>query len=231
MMHEKMPFENRPLSVLDFTGTLLIVGSAPLSPDVFQTARQLAPHMIAADGGANHLEQLGVIPNAIIGDLDSLHSPKIWKSKTKLIQVQEQDSTDFEKCLRLTRAPLTLAIGFTGGRLDHSLAALHALLYFSPRPIVMFDAEQLIFALPLSLRIEGKIGQFFSLFPLISTKIIHSTGLFWPLDGLTLCPGLMIGTSNKVVSNHIKITCENVGTLIIMPKCNLGSIVSALKCQ
>ena len=49
-----------------------------------------------------------------------------------MIQIAEQVTTDFEKALYSTRAPVTVALGMTGKRLDHTLAALDAVSKYAP---------------------------------------------------------------------------------------------------
>ena len=53
----------------------------------------------AADGGANHLVDIGRTPKAIIGDLDSI-DPQVLSTQARLChQLHDQETTDFEKCL------------------------------------------------------------------------------------------------------------------------------------
>ena len=81
-------------------------------------------HLVAADGGADHIATAGLTPEAIIGDFDSLSQPEDWLGRTRLLRIEEQETTDFEKALYSTYAPVTIALGMTGGRFDHTLAAL-----------------------------------------------------------------------------------------------------------
>ena len=96
--------------------------------------------------GANHLlnnaalpaSNVEIIPDLIIGDLDSLLQRPVWESMTNVVRLAEQDTTDFEKCLYSVSAPLFLAFGFTGNRLDHTLAAVHiAAKYIAEKSIIL----------------------------------------------------------------------------------------------
>ena len=78
-------------------------------------SRRVAPVLIAADGGADALHEMRLTPEAVIGDMDSLSDMAAWRGRTRLVHLAEQDSTDFEKCLYATQAPLYVAPGFTGG--------------------------------------------------------------------------------------------------------------------
>jgi len=92
-----------------------------------------------------------VTPDAIIGDMDSIRSD-IDESVTT-VSIAEQNSTDLEKALRSIDAPLLLGIGFLGGRLDHTLAAMHALVAAADRKVILIGAEDVVFAAPLAWRV------------------------------------------------------------------------------
>ena len=47
------------------------------------------------------------------------------------MQIAEQETTDFEKAIYSTRAPVTVALGMTGKRFDHTLAALDAVTRYA----------------------------------------------------------------------------------------------------
>jgi thiamine pyrophosphokinase len=57
--------------------------------------------IICADGGANNAKKIGVIPNYIIGDLDSASKSSIefFKDKSKIIKDNNPDKTDMELAL------------------------------------------------------------------------------------------------------------------------------------
>ena len=58
--------------------------------------------IICADGGANSAKKIGITPDFIIGDFDSVDSGtlKYFKSKSTIIQIKRQNDTDVEKCLK-----------------------------------------------------------------------------------------------------------------------------------
>jgi thiamine pyrophosphokinase len=78
--------------------------------------------IIAADGGANELHSLGIKPDLIVGDLDSVH-PHILNETTHL-KIEEQDHSDFQKAIKYivknNLAP-SIICGINGGYLDHIL--------------------------------------------------------------------------------------------------------------
>jgi thiamine pyrophosphokinase len=109
-------------------GVTLIAGGAVATRDLI-AARRFAPILVAADGGADHVLKRGMIPDAVIGDFDSLsQSAQDRIPKDRLHRIAEQETTDFDKALRSIRAGFVIGLGCLGGRVDHSLAGLNALV-------------------------------------------------------------------------------------------------------
>ena len=88
-------------SIVRETGTVILVGGGDFLDADLRAACQSASARVAADGGAGRLMRLGFRPDAVIGDMDSL-SPELRRrlDPDTIHEVDEQDSTDFEKCLR-----------------------------------------------------------------------------------------------------------------------------------
>jgi thiamine pyrophosphokinase len=90
-----------------------------------------ADAVVCADGGARHAKTLGLIPNVIVGDMDSLPRPlpRSWKKTSYLCDFDEERS-DLDKALDFVEeagfAKAWLA-GALGGGLDHELVNLAAL--------------------------------------------------------------------------------------------------------
>lgn len=91
--------------------------------------------MIAVDAGLEAMDALGLIPDYVVGDFDTVSTPVLERYRQLPFIVWEQhkpekNETDTE--LARSRA-LTLGcgkivfLGATGGRLDHMLGNLHAL--------------------------------------------------------------------------------------------------------
>ncbi|WP_339112075.1 thiamine diphosphokinase [Thioclava sp. GXIMD2076] len=207
------------------TGITLMGGGEIDTQDVYQ-ALEFAPHLVAADGGANKAMALDLMPEAVIGDLDSLSAQARNRiAPDRIHHVAEQDSVDFEKALRLTCAPFYLGLGFTGRRVDHTLAALSVLVRFPERPILLLDASDIIFSAPPEMRLDLPVGMRLSLYPLGPCDG-SSTGLQYPLDGVRLDPVGMIGTSNKVTG---PVTLKMTGPcLVILPKAALRIVLHGL---
>ena len=191
-------------------------------------AMGLAPDLVPADGGAEAALSLGITPDLVIGDFDSL-SPETRAAlpADRLIHVPEQQSTDFEKALSRVAARGVLALGMTGRRTDHELAAWHTLLRCpSPRCIVIAE-EDIVFLAPARIVLELPVGTRVSLFPLLPVTG-RSQGLHWPIEGIAFAPGQAIGTSNRSDAPQVVLELDSPGMLVILPKTCLDAAVSAL---
>ena len=205
-----------------------LLGAGDASIADLETLRSISGTMVAADGGARHALDMGWMPQAVIGDLDSLHPEIRSQLPSDLIHhVAEQDSTDFEKCLRRIAAPLVLGTGFLGSRIDHALACFHALMVHAHRRVILIDDRQLVFLCPADVTIDVPEGALISLFPLVPVQA-QSHGLKWPLRGLNLAPGQIIGTSNRAASSQVQLTCDRPGLLVILPRPELPAAQAAL---
>ncbi|MAS45558.1 MAG: thiamine diphosphokinase [Rhodobacteraceae bacterium] len=219
-----------PPPPLIFDRPALLLGGGPAPSGLIAALAPLCGAVIAADGGANRLRDAGPAPDAVIGDMDSLEDPDHWRARLgdRLIPVAEQDSTDLEKCLRLTRAPLYLGVGFLGGRIDHSLAALHTLLVHPERRILLAGREDLAFLAPLRWRARLETGARVSIYPLADCVGLASTGLEWPLESLPLGPGTRIGTSNRASAAEVGLDLSARGALIVVERRFLREILASL---
>ena len=189
--------------------------------------------LVGADGGGDAIGAAGLVPAAIIGDLDSLIDRAGWEARTRVVHVPEQITTDFQKALYSTAAPVTMALGMTGKRLDHTLAALSTVLEYGPeRRIMLVDEVDVAFAAVGRFAFEAAAGERVSIHPLVRIGFAHSSGLFYPLDGLMLEPAGRLGTSNAATGGRVEIVPDGayqlVPWLLILHKSRLWDLVAAL---
>ncbi|WP_404402482.1 thiamine diphosphokinase [Pelagibacterium halotolerans] len=192
---------------LVFDGTLIVVGGGTVEPELLRTLAQGAAGIIGADSGGDTILKAGLVPDAVIGDMDSVDDLSGFPDTTRVIRIAEQDSTDFGKCLYSSRAPLTLGLGMTGGRFDHTLAALNAVAKMAhERKIILVDEHDLALGVSGSISVEVGKGSRVSVYPLGRTAFAGSEGLLYPLDGLVMEQGGRIGTSNEATADVVSIT-------------------------
>jgi thiamine pyrophosphokinase len=205
-----------------------LVGGGIFSQCDLDVALALAPMLVAADGGANKLIDSGHIPQHVIGDLDSLDPAHLARLGNKLVHIAEQNSTDFDKSLRALRAPFILALGFDGGRLDHTLAAMSSLVRHGRARVVLLAAQDICFLAPPSLALPLPVGARVSLFPMAPVGG-RSTGLHWPIDGVQFAPADQIGTSNHTDSDQITLEFDQPGMLVLLERAHLRVVLDALQ--
>ena len=158
--------------------------------------------LICADGGANSALKLGIIPDYIIGDLDSVSNEALdsFKSHSKVIKIKRQNDTDVEKCLKFaikSGCKKVVLMGATGNRLDHTFCNLGIILKFFHKIKIILIAEDSVL-IPYSGDVELKTvpGETISVYGIDSKTKITSSGLKYPLKNISLPFGKKESTSN-----------------------------------
>ena len=216
------------MPIVQSTHGVTLAGGGPFSARDLALALKRAPVPVAADSGADRLLRHGVVPQAVIGDMDSISArarAEIPLEHQHL--VAEQVTTDFDKALRLIEAPLVLALGFAGARLDHGLAALSTLIARAERRCILIGPQDIAFAAPPRLELALGLGEPLSLFPMAPVTG-RSVGLEWPIEGISFAPDGMIGTSNRVVARRVVLEFDRRGMLVILPRGRLDAAIRAL---
>ncbi len=199
-------FLSNEQNILQFQTPVILLGPADVDFARLEALAKRGYPIIAADGGANYLLQKAIQPTAIIGDLDSLDRSLEIGAETTLLHITEQETTDFEKCLYSVEAPMFLALGFTGGRFDHTLATLHAMAkYIGQKYVLLIGREDASFIHMGELSLTTEPSQVVSIFPLTAIEFASSVGLKYPLNGLRLEIGKTIGTSNLATGDEVRI--------------------------
>lgn len=214
-------------------GILVIVGGGAVDVPLLKWLSSQGAKLIGADSGGDAIMEAGLVPDAIIGDMDSISDPEGWPEATRVFRIAEQITTDFEKCLYSTKAPITVALGMTGRRFDHTLSAVSAATRFArERRIVLSDEHDVALAMSGSFAFTIPPGERVSIYPLAPIDFVRSEGLLYPLDSLHLEQGGLIGTSNQALTESIKIEpVDDTPWLLIVEKSHLPALLEALRRQ
>lgn len=204
-----------------------LAGGGPFGKAALARAMRLAPRIVGADGGADRLLRLGVEPEAVIGDFDSISQQARARLVGRLFPIAEQETTDFDKALRSISAPFVLGLGFAGARLDHGLAVLNALVRQADRRCLVLSPQDVVFLAPPEIEMTLPVGSRLSLFPM-GAVAGESEGLRWPLQGLHFAPDGMIGTSNEVSARRVRLRFSARKMLVILPIRSLAAALSGL---
>lgn len=220
-----------------FTGGKLAVGSM----DELGLHMSEADLIIAADSGYNNASRLGVRPGLLLGDLDSIDRKKLAPDELehieKIIVPAIKDDTDTQLAVdtAISRgADEIYIIGGLGGRLDHTLSSVFLLEYIADRgaDAVMTDGQSRVHVMktagePVSLMIpktfDGENGfKYLSVVPLTDEcEGVRISGVFYPLDGVTLKRSYSYAVSNEITSDSAEITLER-GTMLVIESRDLN---------
>ncbi len=178
--------------------------------------------IIAADGGLHHIQKLGLVPDLLVGDLDSVGGEDAAWLKERRIEVQQypvdKDFTDLELAIQaaLRRgARKILIVAALGGRLDQALAniALLSLTELKGVDIALDDGVTEVRLVESRLEISGRPGDLVSLLPLGGPAVgVVTHDLKYPLRAETLTPGQTRGISNVMQGENaaVELAGENL---------------------
>ncbi len=181
--------------------------------------------IICADGGARHAYRMGVVPDLIIGDMDSLDGEFqghfVRKGCRIMRYPRSKEETDTQLALEMAfmTAPDEIRVfGAIGARLDHTLANLSLLVLAAERgiPVRFFDEWCEVFAVKGKAVVEGESGQTVSLFPFGSDVTgITLEGFEYSLSDAAMTVGRPYGISNRLISDRGVISVESGHLLAI----------------
>ncbi len=183
-------------------------------------------YIICADGGANFLYKIKVVPDYILGDLDSLELKVKNYFKEKGVNFKKfperKNETDTQLCIHLAKGLGIVDIdllGALGGRIDHTVANINLMYYIKKlglNPVIKNNKEDLHMIESEYIDIFGKKGDTISVLPVNGDSAgITLEGLEYPLKDATIEYGDPIGISNVMESDKCRITVEK-GTLLIV---------------
>lgn len=206
---------------------ITLIGGAAICASQLRRARDAAPVIVAADGGADAALAHDAMPCAVIGDFDSISEDARRRIPPGAQHpIADQDSTDFEKCLSHIHAPLIVGLGFSGDRLDHQLACYNGLVRHPWHRCILLGREELVFLAPPALNLPLAPGCPISLFPMGAVEGI-AEGLRWPIGGLNFAPDGRIGTSNQALG-PVGLSFTAPKMLVILPETQFETVARAL---
>ena len=211
--------------IVQSTAGVTLAGGGGFSLKLLDIARAMAPKVVAADGGANRLLDLGCLAEAVIGDLDSIKAATKLRLAGRLFPIAEQKTGDFDKALRSIAAPFVLGIGFSGARLDHGLAVLNGLVRQPDKRCLLLGGRDVTFLAPREIDLDLPVGSRLSLFPMGPVQGT-SEGLRWPLQGRHFAPAGLIGTSNEV-TGPVRLRFDADLMLVILPRSAVAAALDA----
>jgi thiamine pyrophosphokinase len=181
--------------------------------------------IVCADGGTLNALALGLRPQVVVGDVDSISSDLRHDLEAQgtrfIVHSPHKDETDTELALKYCVEQAVsgiLFLGALGGRLDHMLANL--LLLADPAwrsvPILVMDGPVSVHLCSVRCEIFGQAGDVVSLLPWGGdAKGIRTDGLEYPLHGETLFLGSARGVSNVMLGGRAVVMVDK-GLLLVI---------------
>lgn len=177
--------------------------------------------IFCADGGANHAYTLKIIPDYIIGDLDSIEKNVLeyFSNKSRIIQYNRQNDTDVEKCLKYAmkkKFDEAVLLSATGDRLDHSFCNLGIVIkFFDKIRIKIIHQKSILFAASGRIKLETVKDEIISLYGLDARTEITSKGLKYSLAKAALPFGQKESTSNAALGNTVELNIKKGKIFIV----------------
>ena len=193
---------------------LIILNGELKSPEFLKETADKSDFVICADGGYDKAKAAGVIPDVLLGDMDSVENSDFDGEKN--IYPVEKDETDCEiainKAFEMGADEIFLTCAF-GGRQDHTLANLTTLLKYHNLSIKEMDVS--VFPCTKELLIDDKKDKTVSIIPFENSSV-SLKGFKYKGEQLSFETGSSYGMSNIVTENSASIVVHSGKILVFI---------------
>ena len=178
--------------------------------------------VVAADGGLDHVRELGVTADVVIGDFDSLTGRPPADGERTIALPAEKDDPDMLSALKIgwSHGCRTFHIhGGLGGRIDHTIANIQCLNYLKEHGASgrLIEAEEEVFLLRNeTVTFDRKERGFLSLFSLGDrAEGVTIRNMKYLLNEAVVDNAFPVGVSNEFIGEAGSVTVKN-GTLLVI---------------
>jgi len=182
--------------------------------------------ILCADGGARHAMSLGLTPDRVVGDFDSLDSTDLLRLSRDGAELdvypRDKDYTDLELALQVARdlrPEEVILLGALGGRLDQTLANIFLLARpeYATLRVTLVNGPERAWVVRDELVVRGRPGDILSVIPLTPdvTGLTYHHGLRWPLTDAALPFGSSRGVSNELVAEEARLSLKTGVILVV----------------
>jgi thiamine pyrophosphokinase len=204
----------------------IFLNGSPDSRDLIQHALERADLVVAADGGARYALEAGVVPNLVVGDMDSLGEDLLRRIEKRGTPLERhpvrKDQMDGHLAVLAARergatAPDQLCVA--GGKLGALFAVPHILLAaerIGLRCTVVSDRVRMFVIEADCKALQGSPRDSVSVFPLAGPATgVTLENMEYPLKNATLEPGDTIGFHNELVGHEARISVGEGALLVV----------------
>ena len=204
-------------------GRVLIVanGEWPGSFNL-QHERTTYDQLVALDGAANRLLDLNLIPDVIVGDLDSITTSVLNQCESSgvhIVRIPSQEKSDISKGLQWVQQEQPNAridvIGVEIGRYDHHLAAYSALFECQSSATLLLNGWTATRVDSNPTTFQVKPHAIISLIAFGSVQGVSLEGCQYPLQNASLTTGTQ-GVSNKAIESEIVVSAQSGNLLLLI---------------
>jgi thiamine pyrophosphokinase len=204
----------------------IFLNGSPDSPGLLRRVAGRADLVVAADGGARYALEAGVVPDLIVGDMDSLGEDLAREVERRGACLERhpvrKDKMDGHLAVLAARergATAAYLLCAVGGRLGALFAVTHILLAaerIGLHTSVVADRGRMFVVEAGSRKVEGASQDSISIFPLSGPAAgVTLEGMEYPLENATLEPGDTLGFHNELIGTQARVSVGEGALLVV----------------
>ena len=212
---------------------LILAGGPLINESYLREVVGTFDKILCADSGADYAYKIGLIPDIVFGDLDSISGKALEYMNRHDVEIDvfpvEKDMTDSELCLSFVTKELDpekiVIVSSLKGRFDQTLSnAQMALAYSTPSvPVIFTDGDTFVYPLlsdsPVKFNVNGsEVISIIPASPVVSG--VQTSGLYYELSGQDLHHGSSFSVSNKPKNTKapsvVTVSCNGGSAYVIV---------------
>lgn len=198
--------------------------------DCYEETINIREHdfLVAVDGGCDTVRRMGLVPDLVLGDFDSVQEDPVGKECIRLQREKDETDTLYAVQLMAKRGYKYIVIyGGTGGeRISHTISNLQTLIAFSNIHIFLLDRDEVMFLLvDGEIHFSKKCQGMLSVFSLTEESVgVSERNLKYQLEDAKMVHGYPIGVSNEFIGLESVVAVKKGMLLLCMEKNQISKI-------
>jgi thiamine pyrophosphokinase len=204
----------------------IFLNGSPDSSDLLRRVAGFADLIVAADGGTRYALEAGIVPDLVVGDMDSLGEELVLELERLGASLERhpmrKDKMDGQLAVLAARergataADLLCAVGGTLGALFSVPQILLAAERIGLRSTVVADRGRIFVVEAGSRTVQGDPQDSVSIFPLsgLATGVTLES-MEYPLENASLEPGDTLGFHNELIGTKANVSVGEGALLVV----------------